>query len=84
MAPQDSPLFQLQVLFAFLQKGDQGVFDPERLVASLKLDTGEQQDAQEFSKLFLNLLGHEFKKQGSRAVREGGLDVAKLVQNQVS
>lgn len=81
---QASPLFQLQVLFAFLQSSQQGVYDPEPLVRSLKLDTSEQQDAQEFAKLFTSLLDHEFKKQGQRLSAEG-LDpsVGKLVQDQV-
>lgn len=81
---QTSPLFQLQVLFAFLQNSSQGVYNPEALVSSLKLDKGEQQDVQEFSKLFMSLLDHEFKKQGERAAIEGATDVSKLVQNLVS
>ncbi|BGP13819.1 hypothetical protein JCM10213_006348 [Rhodosporidiobolus nylandii] len=66
------PIFQLQVLFAFLQTSIQGVYDPSPLIESLKLDTSEQQDAQEFSKLFLQVLDREFKKQGKRAEQEGG------------
>lgn len=81
---QTSPLFQLQVLFAFLQNSSQGVYNPEALVSSLKLDKAEQQDVQEFSKLFMSLLDHEFKKQGERAAVEGTTDVSKLVQNLVS
>lgn len=50
---------------------------------SLKLDKGEQKDAQEFSKLFMSLLDHEFKKQGIKAASEGGPNVAALVQEQV-
>ncbi|KAI5474385.1 ubiquitin carboxyl-terminal hydrolase 48 [Pseudohyphozyma bogoriensis] len=82
-----SPLFQLQVLFTFLQTAKQAVYDPDPLVASLKLNKTEQQDSQEFSKLFMSLLDHEFKKQGSRAASEGGesstANVARLVQEQV-
>jgi hypothetical protein len=60
------------------------VYNPEALVSALKLDKGEQQDAQEFSKLFMSLLDHEFKKQGLKRAAEGGSpDVAKLVQTQV-
>jgi hypothetical protein len=69
---QANPIFQLQVLFAFLEKSTQGVYDPSPLITSLKLDTSEQQDAQEFSKLFLAVLDREFKKQGKRAEAEGG------------
>ncbi|GAA6042749.1 hypothetical protein JCM8097_007455, partial [Rhodosporidiobolus ruineniae] len=76
-----SPIFQLQVLFAFLQTSIQGVYDPSPLIQSLKLDTSEQQDAQEFSKLFLQVLDREFKKQGSRAEQEGADgSVARLVE----
>ncbi|GAA6004527.1 hypothetical protein JCM10207_000918 [Rhodosporidiobolus poonsookiae] len=67
-----SPVFQLQALFAFLQNSKQAVYDPSPLIESLRLDTTEQQDAQEFSKLFLQVLDAEFKKQGKRAEQEGG------------
>ena len=78
-------MFQLQVLFAFLQKSQQAAYDPEPLVESLKIPKTEQQDAQEFSKLFLNLLDHEFKKQAKRAESEGGdAGVGKLVEDLVS
>ncbi|KAM0792438.1 hypothetical protein ACM66B_005115 [Microbotryomycetes sp. NB124-2] len=73
---QSSPVFQLQVLFSFLQSSRQAVYDPEPFVTSLRLDKGEQQDAQEFSKLFMSLLDHEFKKQGEQAQNE---DAAKKV-----
>lgn len=45
---QESPIFQLQVTFAALQESAQNVFNPVKLVESLKLWTTEQQDAQEF------------------------------------
>ncbi len=78
-------MFQLQVLFAFLQKSQQAAYDPEPLVESLKIPKTEQQDAQEFSKLFLNLLDHEFKKQAKKAESEGGdASVGKLVEDLVS
>ncbi|GAA5941088.1 uncharacterized protein JCM15063_000644 [Sporobolomyces koalae] len=80
-----SPLFQLQVLFAFFQTSKQAVYDPTPLVNSLELDQTEQQDAQEFSKLFLSLLDHEFQKQGSKQQSNGDnskLDVGNLVQEQ--
>ncbi|GAA5896255.1 hypothetical protein JCM8208_001826 [Rhodotorula glutinis] len=82
-----SPLFQLQVLFAFLQSSEQAVYDPDPLVEALKIKRTEQQDAQEFSKLFLTLLDWEFKKQGKRAESEGrggGVEgkVARIVEEQ--
>ncbi|GAA6016907.1 hypothetical protein JCM11491_006909 [Sporobolomyces phaffii] len=80
---ENSPLFQLQVLFSFLQSSKQAIYDPSPLVNSLKLDQTEQQDAQEFSKLFLNLLDHEFKKQSLRKEQEdASMSVGKLVQEQ--
>ncbi|KAF8921110.1 cysteine proteinase [Mucidula mucida] len=65
---KNSPLHQLQITFAALQECTQNAFNPVKLVESLKLNTGEQQDAQEFSKLFLNHLDLEFKKQSSPAL----------------
>ncbi|KDQ60998.1 hypothetical protein JAAARDRAFT_191121 [Jaapia argillacea MUCL 33604] len=59
----DSPVFQLQVTFTALQESVQGVFNPSKLVESLRLRTSEQQDAQEFSKLFMSHLDTEFRKQ---------------------
>jgi hypothetical protein len=53
MQTQESPIFQLQVTFAALQEGTQNVYNPSKLVESLKLRTTEQQDAQEF--VFLNI-----------------------------
>ncbi|KZP12614.1 cysteine proteinase [Athelia psychrophila] len=66
---EDSPIFQLQVTFAALQESTQGVFNPTRLVESLKLSTTEQQDAQEFSKLFMSHLDAEFRKQAIPTLR---------------
>ncbi|KAI0079874.1 cysteine proteinase [Panus rudis PR-1116 ss-1] len=60
---QESPIFQLQVTFAAMQEGIQSAFNPVNLVESLKLRTTEQQDAQEFSKLFMAHLETEFQKQ---------------------
>ncbi|KAJ7087835.1 hypothetical protein C8R44DRAFT_28584 [Mycena epipterygia] len=62
---KDSPTFQLQVTFAALQESTQSVFNPTKLVESLELRTTEQQDAQEFSKLFMSHLDAEFKKQSN-------------------
>lgn len=76
-------MFQLQVLFTFLQSGRQSVYNPALLVSALKLDSTEQQDAQEFSKLFLSLLDHEFQKQGSQSTEDGSPDLSTLVEDQV-
>uniref|UniRef100_A0A0W0FLB1 ubiquitinyl hydrolase 1 n=1 Tax=Moniliophthora roreri TaxID=221103 RepID=A0A0W0FLB1_MONRR len=59
----ESPIFQLQVTFAALQESIQKAFNPTKLVESLQLRAAEQQDAQEFSKLFMSHLDEEFKKQ---------------------
>ncbi|KAI0044824.1 cysteine proteinase [Auriscalpium vulgare] len=60
---EESPIFQLQATFAALQESKTKVFNPVKLVESLKLRTNEQQDAQEFSKLFMSHLDTEFQKQ---------------------
>lgn len=44
---QETPIFQLQATFAALQESSESVFNPIKLVESLKLRTTEQQDAQE-------------------------------------
>ncbi|KAG8751493.1 hypothetical protein FRC14_007826, partial [Serendipita sp. 396] len=64
-----SPIFQLQVTFAALCYGKGSVFNPRPLVDSLRLSNTEQQDAQEFAKLFLSHLDNEFKKQNSPTLR---------------
>ncbi|KAG6918120.1 hypothetical protein DXG01_016308 [Tephrocybe rancida] len=66
---KDSPIFQLQVTFAALQESIQNCFNPVKLVESLQLRTTEQQDAQEFSKLFMSHLDAEFKKQANPKVK---------------
>ncbi|KAJ6497048.1 hypothetical protein C8R47DRAFT_1184375 [Mycena vitilis] len=66
---KDSPTFQLQVTFAALQGSTQNVFNPTKLVESLELRTTEQQDAQEFSKLFMSHLDTEFKKQSNPSLQ---------------
>ena len=45
---KESPIFHLQVTFAALQEGNKAVFNPVKLVESLRLRTTEQQDAQEY------------------------------------
>ncbi|KAI0721718.1 cysteine proteinase [Cerioporus squamosus] len=62
---EESPIFQLQVTFAAMQHSAMSAFNPVKLVESLKLRATEQQDAQEFSKLFMAHLDTEFKKQQS-------------------
>lgn len=59
----DSPIFHLQVTFAAMQEGRQKVYNPSKLVESLELRAGEQQDAQEFAKLFMSHLDAEFQRQ---------------------
>ncbi|KAL1710109.1 hypothetical protein EV121DRAFT_252295 [Schizophyllum commune] len=66
---KQSPLFHLQVTFTALQESTQSVFNPNKLVESLQLRTSEQQDAQEFSKLFMTHLASEFNKQSNPSVR---------------
>ncbi|XP_034947746.1 ubiquitin carboxyl-terminal hydrolase 48-like [Chelonus insularis] len=44
---------QLQYIFAMMQFGNRQLLDPTNLAIALSLDTGTQQDAQEFSKLLL-------------------------------
>uniref|UniRef100_A0A8C9U876 Ubiquitin carboxyl-terminal hydrolase 48 n=1 Tax=Scleropages formosus TaxID=113540 RepID=A0A8C9U876_SCLFO len=53
----------LQYLFALLQNSNRRYIDPSGLVKALGLNTGQQQDAQEFSKLFLSLLEDTLSKQ---------------------
>ncbi|KAG8853524.1 hypothetical protein FRB96_008126 [Tulasnella sp. 330] len=60
---QESPVYQLQVTFAYLQNSSQNVFNPQALVDSLRLPATEQQDAQEFSKLLLHHLESVFAAQ---------------------
>ncbi|GBE82261.1 cysteine proteinase [Sparassis latifolia] len=66
---EESPIFQLQVTFAAMQEGIESAFNPVKLVESLKLRTAEQQDAQEFSKLFMAHLDTEFHKQSSPSLK---------------
>ena len=54
-------LCELQRLFAFLLLSEKGSFSPDRLVKVLQLQTGEQQDAQELSKLLLTTIEDALK-----------------------
>ena len=47
LGKQETPIFQLQATFAALQESSESIFNPVKLVESLKLRTTEQQDAQE-------------------------------------
>ncbi|KAI8621736.1 hypothetical protein BC830DRAFT_1163468 [Chytriomyces sp. MP71] len=53
----------LKTAFAYMQYGSKNVFDPRKFVDSLRIDSGMQQDAQEFSKLFTSTLEHLFSHQ---------------------
>ncbi|KAF9647555.1 cysteine proteinase [Thelephora ganbajun] len=66
---EETPIFQLQTTFAALQESSESVFNPIKLVESLKLRTTEQQDAQEFSKLFISHLDEAFQKQSQLGLR---------------
>jgi hypothetical protein len=46
----------LQITFGHLEKSTKAVYDLKHFVTLLQLDTGEQQDPQEFSKLFFTFL----------------------------
>ncbi|KAJ3602666.1 hypothetical protein NHX12_030415, partial [Muraenolepis orangiensis] len=59
----------LQYLFALLQNSNRRYIDPSGLAKALGLDTGQQQDAQEFSKLFLSLLEDTLSKQKSTTLQ---------------
>ncbi|WVQ99731.1 hypothetical protein IAU59_006873 [Kwoniella sp. CBS 9459] len=58
---ESTKLYHLASIFAMLQYSDRAVVDPSFLIEALRLDKGEQQDAGEFSKLFMNVLEGEFK-----------------------
>lgn len=64
-----SPLGQLQLIFARLQFSLKSSVDPTQFVNSLDLDVSQQQDAQEFSKLFLTLIEEDLKNQKNPEVR---------------
>ncbi|KAJ9109175.1 hypothetical protein QFC21_000504 [Naganishia friedmannii] len=66
---EDSPIFQLGLTFAALQTSETKYYDPSGLVNALRLDTGNQQDASEFSKLFMTHLQNEFSKQSNPLVK---------------
>ncbi|XP_068097687.1 ubiquitin carboxyl-terminal hydrolase 48 isoform X2 [Hyperolius riggenbachi] len=59
----------LQYLFALLQNSNRRYIDPSAFIRALGLDTGQQQDAQEFSKLFMTLLEDTLSRQTNPDVR---------------
>ncbi|EHB07082.1 Ubiquitin carboxyl-terminal hydrolase 48 [Heterocephalus glaber] len=59
----------LQYLFALLQNSNRRYIDPSGFVKTFSLDTGQQKDAQEFSKLFMSLLEDTLSKQKNPDVR---------------
>ncbi|KAG8569574.1 hypothetical protein GDO81_014465 [Engystomops pustulosus] len=65
----------LQYLFALLQNSNRRYIDPSGFIRALGLDTGQQQDAQEFSKLFMTLLEDKLSSQKDPYVRD-------IIQNQ--
>ncbi|EFX64742.1 hypothetical protein DAPPUDRAFT_65946 [Daphnia pulex] len=64
----NSPVGKLQLLFAQIQFSKRSCVNPTSLITSLGIDTTTQQDAQEFSKLFLNLLEDKLSLQTDTTV----------------
>ncbi|PSN41459.1 hypothetical protein C0J52_21695 [Blattella germanica] len=64
-----SSIGHLQLLFALLQFGNRNSVDPTNFILSLGLDTSQQQDAQEFSKLFISMLEERLSLQSSPLVK---------------
>lgn len=60
---------QLQLIFARLQFSLKSFVDPTQFVKSLDLDVSQQQDAQEFSKLFLTLIEEDLRNQKNNEVK---------------
>ncbi|VDI64157.1 ubiquitin carboxyl-terminal hydrolase 48 [Mytilus galloprovincialis] len=65
----------LQALFALLSLSERRYLDPKDFITHLGLDAGQQQDAQEFSNLFLTLLEDALSRQRDACVRN-------VIQNQ--
>ncbi|ORX89655.1 cysteine proteinase [Basidiobolus meristosporus CBS 931.73] len=55
--------YQLQRAFAFLEHGNQDTYDPIHFIEALELNADEEQDVQEFCKLFTSLLNSVFETQ---------------------
>ncbi|KAG0370867.1 Ubiquitin carboxyl-terminal hydrolase 48 [Gamsiella multidivaricata] len=56
-------LYQLQLLFAHLDRGLKKFYSPLSLVSSLRLDIAMQQDAQEFCNLFMARIDGQLQRQ---------------------
>ncbi|XP_065220051.1 ubiquitin carboxyl-terminal hydrolase 48-like isoform X2 [Planococcus citri] len=65
-----SVLGHLQAVFALMRYGERRFVDPTDFILSLRLDTSIQQDAQEFSKLFLSKLETTLSYQSAKEVRD--------------
>lgn len=65
-----SAIGQLQRLFVLLQFGKFNCVDPSDFIRSLDLDENQQQDAQEFCKLFLNVCEEDLTHQVNPDVRQ--------------
>ena len=59
----------LQALFSMMEFTNRRAVDPAPLIAKLALDPLVQQDAQEFSKLFMSLLENSLSEQKTEGVR---------------
>ncbi|WWC89000.1 uncharacterized protein L201_003917 [Kwoniella dendrophila CBS 6074] len=59
---ESTPLYHLAMVFGMLQYSNRDVVDPMGLIEALRLEKGNQQDAAEFSKLFMSVLASEFAK----------------------
>ncbi|KAG0021785.1 hypothetical protein BGZ82_011203 [Podila clonocystis] len=62
-------LYQLQLLFSFLDRGIRDIYNPLALVNSLKLDISMQQDAQEFCNLFMARIDSQLQRQTSETLQ---------------
>ncbi|VVC42411.1 Ubiquitin specific protease, conserved site,Ubiquitin specific protease domain,Ubiquitin-related [Cinara cedri] len=60
----------LQLVFALMQFGKQRSVDPEDFIKTLRINTALQQDAHEFSNLFLSVLENKFSTQSDASVRD--------------
>ncbi|WWC94448.1 hypothetical protein V866_001294 [Kwoniella sp. B9012] len=66
---ESTPLFHLAMVFGMLQHSNRQVVDPMGLIEALRLEKGNQQDAAEFSKLFMSVLASEFAKHPNPKIR---------------
>eukprot|EP01135_Chromosphaera_perkinsii_P010651 Nk52_evm51s2192 gene=Nk52_evmTU51s2192 len=71
---------EVEKIFCFLQLSKRWFFAPEELIDLLSLSKGEQQDAQEFSKLLMQLLIQEAKKHDSIGCKAGNSLVSESLE----